>query len=252
MTQPTHSDHGSIPSYYTVHTMHVPGADPERDKIVQRQHAEFPDLCVHEDPIRRGILATWTEALKCAKATSSAEWSLIIQDDAIPLPGWEMVLPIALAHSPSPVLSLCHFGDYGKRLAKHGTPYGTATHSVWGQAVAYHRSVLAELIELAEDVAALNSTTYNKWDDRLPGVLNLMKGHGTTAVTTRALFDHPHLKSTVGNAGNRYRHPGLTILDPGPDWSAKPAAHHSDRKPHPIMFQLASTLTGKTQEELGR
>lgn len=243
-------DAAEIPTF---HVMHVPGADPERDRIV----ASLPDLhprgadgiCVHADPQRRGILATWLQALMHAQAEPSPTetgWEMVIQDDAIPVQGFEEHLPRALRHSPSPVLSLCHFGDAGQKIANTGHAYLRGTHTIWGQAVAYHRTVLSDLIHLGHDVQHLQSPVYSKWDDRLPGVLNLIKGEGTTAVTARALFDHPHLKSTVGHLGAVHRHPNLTIADPGPDWSA--GFKETKAKPHGIMYELASIIAGREIE----
>lgn len=223
------------------HVMHVPG-NPERDEIVQRQREVHPGMVhVHEDPTRRGILTTWLEALTCAKGDGT-EWVMVIQDDAIPLPGWEKHLPQVLANAPAPVVSLCHFRDVGAKLAKRGVPFGIGTHTVWGQAVAYHESVLAPLIELGHDVKRLNSRVFNTWDDRLPGVLNMLRGHGYTAVTARALFDHPHLPSLVGHASAIRRHPQLTIEHDGPDWDAHPRYFEYKTKPHGIMVELVNRL----------
>lgn len=242
-------DSDEIPTF---HVMHVPGADPVRDQIV----ASLPDLhprgaagvCVHGDPSRRGILHNWLTCLMHAKAEPSTEtgWEMVIQDDAIPVKGFIQHLPRALEHSPSAVLSLCHFGDAGEKIAKTGHAYLRGTHTVWGQAVAYHRDILPDLINLGMDVQHLESPVYSKWDDRIPGVLNLIQG-GTTAVTARALFDHPHLKSTVGHLGAVHRHPNLTILDPGPDWDA--GFKETKAKPHGIMYELAEQITGR---EIGR
>lgn len=233
------------------HVMHVPGADPERDRLV----ANLPELhprgaegvCVHEDPKRKGVLNTWLSALKHAYHEPSTDtgWEIVIQDDAVPVEGFAQHLPRALQHSPAPVLSLCHLGDAGQKIAATGHAYMRGTHTVWGPAVAYHRDILPDLIRLGVQVKNLNHRVYRSWDDRLPGVLNLIQG-GTTAVTARALFDHPHLKSTVGHLSAVHRFPRLTIADPGPDWDA--GFKETKAKPNGILYELAELIAGREIE----
>lgn len=225
------------------HIMHVPGVDPERERIVHQQAEENPSgSCVHADPHRSGILRNWTGALMCANAEarqSGADWVLVGQDDAKPLTGWQENLIEVLSYAPAPIISLCHTADAGLRMERKSVSFAVGTHTLWGPMVAYRTEVLPRLIEVAQDVLALNHSVYNKWDDRIPGVHNLLHG-GTTAVVRWALFDHPHLKSTVGNAGNQHRYPSVTIESSTPDWTLGTMPFW--KKPNGLMLELAEAI----------
>lgn len=214
-----------------IHVLWVPGFLPERDEIVQSlidQHPDSNGVCTHEDPNREGLLLNYANALRCA-LNDDHEWSLIVSDDAIPLPQWQIHLTAALSYAPSDIVGLTHFGSYGKTLAQKGYPYGTSENAMWGGAGAYRHTVLAPLLELVE--FGLSIGWNHKGDDGCVIALNRLRGT-QTAMCTRAIFDQPLLKSTLGHGGNR-RFPQLTIKDSGPWWGANPRSKRMSMRINP-------------------
>jgi hypothetical protein len=207
----------------TAHVLHVPGANAERDAIVQHLIEEQDDsfnVCVHEDPDRRGLMVNWIEALHCASDDGNS-WSLVLQDDAMPLPGWKEHLEQALWHCPTVVLGLSHFGQATSTGARRGAPYLVGPHLIWGAAVAYRNVFLGGLAPFAEMVYA---RTQYPHDDRLISAYAQRVGK-KTAVTTMALFDQPVAESTIGHTGaGGDRRPRITIQTHGRylRWANKP------------------------------
>jgi hypothetical protein len=186
--------------------MHVPGADPARDAIVAKLR-EQADACVHEDPERRGVMATWTSALECARDTDTGGWSVIVQDDADPLRGWQQHLERACLNSPQPVLGLTHFGAYGRQALAKGAPYGEGLALIWGGAVAYRASLLPGLCAFARGLYESGEERRN--DDRVAAAYALKTGH-QTAMVARAIFGQPVQKSLIGH-NTKVRSPATTI-----------------------------------------
>lgn len=234
------------------HVMHVPGADPVRDELVAQMKTDHPgDVIVHEDPDRNGVLPTWIAALKAAR-DSGDDWNLVVQDDAVPMNGWSLHLPQVLKHAPAPIISLSHFSDRGMRLVRQGVPFALSRHGLWGQAVAYHRSVLPNLVKVAEAVQEYaheeGKPLFLKWDDRIPAIHNMLT-NGYSCFTARALFSHLHTDSLIGHASKVHRHPQSTIENQdGPEWSAKPRYKLTRPNINDNMRLLYSVLSEK---ELG-
>lgn len=207
-----------FPAPPKVHIIHVPGIDAQRDEIVAML-SEQAVACVHLDPQRDGCMANWLRALGCAAETDNdLPWSVILSDDAYPLPGWQQHLERACTYSPEPVLGLTHFGGYGKAALEKGAPYGVGQYLVWGGAIAYHRSIVRPLVEWA--VPVVKRTGY-KHDDCLVAAFGLRSGF-QCALTARALFDQPVKKSLLGH-NTPIRTPSTTIANSvGPAYSAKP------------------------------
>lgn len=224
------------------HVMHVPGADPVRDENVAMQRETFEGLRVHEDPDRNGILWNWLNALTEAEEQGQA-WTVIMQDDAVPVRGHETHLVEVLRFTPTPIVSLSHFADWGERLIKKNVPFGVAEHALWGQAVAYHSSVIPGLVQVARRVQKIaeKERVYRNWDDRIPGIYNRLTGK-RSAYTARALFTHAPIKSIVGNAGNRIRGPQRTILDPGPWWGTRPRYAEIKTQYNGLMERLVTLV----------
>ena len=218
-----------------IHVLWVPGYLPERDVIVQSLQDQHPDgVCTHEDPNREGLLLNYASALKCA-LNDTHEWSVIVSDDAIPLPLWTKHLEAALTYAPEDIVGLTHFGGYGLAMAAKGVPYGVSANALWGGAGAYRHNVLQPLLNLVQ--FGLNIGWNHKGDDGAVIAFNLLRD-GKTAMCTRAIFDQPILKSTLGHGGNK-RFPRLTIKDSGPWWGANPrSAKMSMRTNQPDVTEL--------------
>lgn len=211
-----------------IHILHVPGANPERDRIVSdwRLRAnEDVEVCVHEDPERRGIMANWLDAAQCALDDAHQPlWSLIIQDDAVPGPGWQRSIEEACWFSPAPVLGMSYFGKITEGAFKKNVPYMVGPHLIWGAAVAYKRDFLEGLVPWARWVY---ETTEYQHDDRLISAYANKIGVDT-ALTVRAIFDQPVEQSTVGHSGGGERRPGITIWgNSGAPYSARPRVHRT-------------------------
>lgn len=188
------------------HVIHVPGYDPERDRIVKRLVDEL-DACVHTDPHRRGSMETWLLALGCAvKNDDPDEWTVMLEDDAEPLPTTKEELPVACAHSPSPILGLTYFGGFGSEALRRHVAYLVGPNLIWGGAIAYHHSVVRPLYTWAMQVAALSiADSHDVLVCEYSRRLKL-----DTALTARAVFDQPVNHSMLGHNG-KYRRPTLTI-----------------------------------------
>lgn len=201
-----------------VHVLHVPGAHPERDEIVA-QLREEADACVHEDPEREGCMATWLKCVACADATDDdLRWTVILSDDALPLPGWRGHLTEAQWRSPRPVLGLTYFGQYGLKALNRGAPYAVGKNLTWGGAVTYRRDVLKGLARWAPKIVA--ATGY-KHDDRLAATYAAKIG-SECALVSRAIFGQPVKESLLGHGG-LVREPAATIVShPGPGYGAIP------------------------------
>jgi hypothetical protein len=190
----------------TVHVLTVPGADPARDAVVAQLVREA-DACVHADPQRRGLMPNWLDALACAASDAArSRWSVIVQDDARPLPGWQSHLGMACYHSPRPLLCLTHFGDVTRGAAARGVPYIVGEHWVWGGANAYHRDVLGGLHEWASMI--WEQTGYCH-DDRMISAYAARIG-SSPALSTVALFDQGVGTSTLGHPTSGSR-PGTPL-----------------------------------------
>lgn len=200
-----------------LHVLHVPGADPERDRIVVELSAQG-DVCLHIDPDRGGVMGNWLRALSCS-AVEDVElpWTLIVQDDAQPLRGWQQHLERACAHSPSPFLGLTHFGSYGQRVVDQGVPYGVGEGMIWGGAVAYHRSVVPGLLAWTASLYAETGYT----EDDLAVCAYARRIDAIPAMTARAIFGQPVHRSLLSHRGTG-RSPVATIETPGPSWASHP------------------------------
>ena len=198
--------------------MHVPGFDQARDANVAELLATFEksgiQTRVARDPLMQGILLNYRQAQHLAaqflESSPGSDWVMIMQDDSVPLENWEHHLAQALKHAPAPIVSLCHFSNHGQRYAERGFAYSVHEHSLWGQAVTYHRRIFTTLRQVTDDLAEMNYEKYRKWDDGIAGIHNAIYGE-KACFTTRAIFDHMFVPSTVGNVPGRHRHPQCTI-----------------------------------------
>lgn len=206
-----------FPAPPKVHVVHVPGADPERDAMVQRQ-AQEADVCVHEDPERHGVMWNWLNAMDCAvKNDADLPWTVIIQDDTEPLRGWQQHLERCVTNAPTPIIGLTHMGGFGERAAAKGAPYGIGHNLVWGAGIAYHRSQVAPMAEWARKV--WDKTGYVHDDVMVAAWAYRQKFY--TCMASRAIFGLPRFKSLL-NHNTPVRHPFLTIEDDGPAWTVRP------------------------------
>ncbi len=214
---------------YRVHVMTVPGAHPERDRVVKAL-ADW-GACVHPDPARDGLMQNWRGAVDCA-SLDSGHWSVILSDDAEPLPGWDRHLSRALGFSPRPLLGLIHFGGYGRRAADEGYAYCVGPAMLWGGAIAYRTTLLPALAEYASRFLAVDPSYPH--DDEIASFF-AAQFYDQPAMTSRALFDHLEVASLLGHPPHTMpnRRPGFTIRETGPAWGtpgyAKAGAWLSDR-----------------------
>lgn len=231
----------------TIHILHVPGVDPDRDRIVRRiETAPGVQACVHPDPRRRGVMWNWTRALVCALNTDPSEqpWAYVVSDDAEPAtpadhsPSWVEELREASAHAPdtAPFLGLTHFGGFGRRALDAGAAYGVGDNLVWGGGIAYRREELAEFLRWATAVAQRLNYPH---DDTLVTAYAMRTGQ-TTALAARAIFDQPVTTSLLGH-NTPIRRPYATIADaptPEQEWSAQ-TTHKVRRAPDAETRRIA-------------
>jgi hypothetical protein len=175
----------------------------------------------------------WSRAVACA-TRDTAPWSVIVQDDAEPLPGWADHLSRATASSPSPVLGLTHFGWYGEVPLRHLAPYGVGPYLLWGGAIAYRRDVVEPLARWCLTVYAATGYPH---DDCLVAAWCLKEGIDT-ALCARAIFGQP-IRASLLNHHTKYRSPATTIANTdGPDWSSG-RTWPVKRQTFPDIYELA-------------
>jgi hypothetical protein len=208
----------TFPAPPRVHVLHVPGTYPgiEVRQANLQAFNQQADLCVHEDPLKQGIMWNFTRMISCMAAENHLwTWQLGLSDDAVPIRGWQQHIERACTNSPRPLLGLTYTGKYpGLRAYERGYPYAVGRNVLKGTGIAYHHSIL---IELADFVARASQTSYLH-DDQ---VVNTFAHHRNQepAVCTRAIFDVADVKSLVGHG--RYGTAAKTIADEGPDWRTK-------------------------------
>lgn len=210
-----------FPAPPRVHVLHVPGADPDRDAIVAKLQREA-DACLHLDPERKGLMPNWLGALDCAYRHDvqheGYSWSLILSDDADPLPGWQQHVERACTNSPAPLLGLTHFGAYGQHALARDRAYGVGPYLLWGGAIAIKAIAVGGLLSFATRVY---ETTGYPHDDVLTCAYAMQQGW-QTAMTARAIFDQP-VKASLLNHNTPIRRPATTILNSsGPDYRLRP------------------------------
>ncbi len=193
-----------------LHVIHVPGISEQRDKIVASLSEQI-ETCVHNDLDRNGCMWNWLTAITCA-ATKDVDqhWSVVLSDDALPLPDWQTAIDEALMYSPEPFLGLTYFGGFTQTAINKGVPYIIGPHTLWGGGIAYRRSVVEGLAQWARYI--YDETGYQH-DDRLVSAYAQKIGR-YTALVTRAIFDQPVQESLLGHGG-RDRRPTVTIATPG-------------------------------------
>lgn len=207
---------GRISGFYI---MHVPGFDAERDENVAHLQQELLDVApvsVVKDKRRAGVLFTYRRALHAAieGLEDDCDWIVIMQDDSRPIGSdWASEMEAALENSPHPFVSMCHFSDHGLKRAQKGQAYGEHINAVWGQAVAYRRDILEQYWQLVDAVFELDPFLYSKWDDGLLAVYNILQGT-KSCITSRAIFTHLDVRSTMNHVPGKHRHPACTIADP--------------------------------------
>lgn len=164
-------------------------------------------------------MVTWLEAMQCAVDSDDGyTWSFVMQDDALPLRGWQQHLERACTYSPTPIIGLSHFGGYGSQALSKGVPYGVGNNLAWGAAIGYHYSILEDLTQWSRGI--YEATGYPN-DDRLVGSYAMMKGFGIS-LAARAIFDQPVEASLLGHH-SKIRRPATTIENSdGPEWSSIP------------------------------
>lgn len=192
-----------------VHVIHVPGIDPQRDAIVEKLGRQS-DLCVHADPDRNGCMWNWLTAVDCARKDDQP-WSIILSDDADPVPGWSIAFDLVQIYAPEPIVGLTYFKDFTAGAVRKGVPFIVGPHLTWGGAVSYRHDVLDGLAEFAHQV--YDETGYQH-DDRLISAYSNRIGH-RSCVVTRALFTQPVEESLIGHPSVG-RNPTITIASGGP------------------------------------
>lgn len=235
-------------SSYRMHVLYVPDVDPLRDDNVAC--LKTAGACIHVDHTPKkpghkrpigGLVPMTREMMTCAKSDGTA-WSLMLHDDAYPLPGWSIHLPLALRYSPAEILACLHLAGVGAEAARKGYAYGLGYRNVWGAAMAYRSHLLQPILDFY-DLALQILPEYGvedwlvrAWSDwkRIP-----------TAFTSRAIFDHgpPNQipRSLLGHAGAA-RKPDLTIMEPGPRWSTPGAARSSGTAVLPELMERLREL----------
>lgn len=210
-----------------IHVMTIPGWSDERDGVVDFYRTNY-DACVHEDPERKGVLWNHANIVKCMlddEYTGRSSWSLVVQDDVLPLEGWEDHYSQVKMYVPreAAFVSLSHFAGYGKKLVDRGIPFGLGMNNIWGQAVMYRQVHLPDYLNFVLDVMSMDYDRYQKWDDGLMSVFNMIYGT-KSAYTARALFEHQDWTSTMGHVPGQWRHAYATIANTpiGPGWGSMP------------------------------
>lgn len=194
------------------HVLHVPGAAPERDAAVQVLAQVF-DLCVHADPERNGVVWNWAQMMDCMAKNDKDQWSIQLNDDAVPLAAIDVHLRQALWYSPRPILGLAWQGKTrGAKPFGRNVPYSVGPNLLHGVSIAYHRDHTAPCARFAERAAR---TDY-PYDDVLSCTYAQRIAGFDPALVARSLFGVLDTKSLIGSG--RYPSALHTIEQPGPAW----------------------------------
>lgn len=207
-----------------VRVMTASGFTRSRDERVKWWLDTYgPDrVRVFDDTERNGVLWNHHRILDDF-VRSGEDFTVVVQDDAPPFEGWEEHLEELMPLAPTFPLALSHFQKRGRKLWERGISFGTATNCVWGQAVVYSREFAVDYLETVNDLLNVDPIPWQKSDDGVIVVHNLMTGN-KSAFTTRALFGHDEGHSTLGHL-SRGRVPEATIENsPGP-WTGETASH---------------------------
>lgn len=207
-----------------IRVMTASGFTASRDLRTQWWLDVYGDrVTVFDDVDRNGVLWNHLRILEDFVASEDEEFTLVVQDDAIPLEGWEEHLEQVMEHATRFPLSLCHFRRHGLKMWERGISFGYATNCVWGQAVVYSREFALEYVQTVRDLYEIDPLTWRKSDDGVIVVHNLLTGN-QSSFTTRALFDHAEGHSTLGHL-TKGRYPFATIENsPGP-WTGESRPH---------------------------
>lgn len=202
-----------------IRVMTASGFTSARDERVQWWVDTYGDrVKVFDDSERKGVL--WNHLQIVTDIVESGEdFSLVVQDDAVPLNGWEEHLQEVIRTATRFPVSLCHFQKRGKEMWDRGICYGYSPSSLWGQAVLYSKEFAQAYLPTVQDIFEIDPIGFQKSDDGVIVVHNLLTGNNSS-FTTRALFDHADGHSTLGHL-SRGRRPVATIENsPGP-WTSE-------------------------------
>lgn len=196
---------------------------PSRDARVQWWKDTYPDrVTVFDDAERHGVMWNHQRIIEDFVA-SGEDYTLVVQDDAIPLEGWEDHLEQVMSVASRFPLSLCHFQKRGLKLWDRGICFGYATNCAWGQAIVYSRRFATDYLHTLRDLATIDPITWQRSDDGILVVHNLLTGN-KSSFTTRALFDHADGHSTLGHL-SKGRNPVATIETHPGEWTATETSH---------------------------
>jgi hypothetical protein len=177
---------------YSLHTPHVPSKHPARD--ANAKALESQGSCIHPDPEMRGIVQNVISILEHADPSL---WTVVVQDDAVPYPGWKDILPQLLDLSPSPMLSLLSLGVSAKKAETEGYCFARGPNMLygpaWAMAPGYQKGA-------AEALRWLNSVHNIKQDDWGLAIYFTALGK-EPCVSIRSLFYHEDTSPSLCGTG---------------------------------------------------
>lgn len=207
-----------------IRVMTASGFAKSRDERVQWWRDTYPErVSVFDDTERHGVLWNHVRIIEDFVA-SGEEFTLVVQDDAPPLEGWEDHLEQVMKVATRFPLSLCHFRKRGREMWNRGISFGYATNCVWGQAVVYSREFALGYVETLRDLMVVDPISWQTSDDGVIVVQNLLTGN-KSSFTTRALFTHEEGHSLLGHLV-KGRYPFATIeTHPEGEWTEESRPH---------------------------
>lgn len=139
---------------------------------------------------------TWRSPL-----TPPAEWHVVMQDDALPVPDIARQAPAALAAAPGPVVSFYLGTNYPPytigpcraaigRADATGSAWITAPRLFWGVAIAIRTDLIPDMLTAVRKIKRPYDERISRWAEQ--------SGH-TVAYTWPSLVDHADGPSLVGH-----------------------------------------------------
>lgn len=181
-------------------------------------------LCLDEDgdgENATGDLAweTWRNPMAPA-----AEWHVVVQDDALPVPDIARQAPAALAAAPGPVVSFYLGTNYPPHTVKPcrnaidranttGSAWITAPALFWGVAVAIRTELVADMLRSVARSKLPYDQRISHWAGRA--------GHGI-AYTWPSLVDHADGPSLIKRAIPRQAPRRAYRVGRPPSWETEP------------------------------
>jgi GR25 family glycosyltransferase involved in LPS biosynthesis len=145
------------------------------------------------------------------------DWCVVLEDDAVPVPGFTSQLPAALDAAPSPIVSL-YLGQkrppHWMNAVRKATETATSHNACWitGKQL-LHAVAVAVRAELLDDMLTAAANSRRPWDYRIGEFAQRTKE--TIAYSWPSLVNHADTESVTRHQDGQPRTPGRVAWKTG-------------------------------------